>query len=89
MLMAVRFYNWWRAEGLMPAEALRQAQIWVRDSTNKEKADYFKEFLPEFASHKTSEAIATYLYQVLMLRHPNERDFADPYHWAAFGFTGV
>ena len=33
MILATRFYELWRQEGLEPAEALRQAQRWLRDLT--------------------------------------------------------
>jgi len=89
MLLLVRFYELWRDEGLTAVEALRQAQIWVRDTTNKEKADYFKGFLPEFVTNKTPVAVAHELYQNLMFLRLDQRDFAHPFHWAAFGFTGV
>jgi hypothetical protein len=46
MLMA-RFYHFWKHEEYAPDEALRQAQIWLRDSTNGEKLAYYEQFLPE------------------------------------------
>jgi CHAT domain-containing protein len=97
MLLLVRFYDLWRLEGLVPPEALRRAQIWVRDTTNKEKADYFSQFVPALtgaaaggAPNDASPAVAQGLYLELMLDYePDQRDFAHPYHWAAFGFTGI
>ena len=89
LILMARYYDLWREEGLTPFEALRQAQIWVRDSTNKEKADYFKRFLPEFGASKTPSASADSLYGDLGWRKLNDRDFAHPYYWAAFGYTGV
>jgi CHAT domain-containing protein len=41
MLLLVRFYDLWRNQNLPPAVALRQAQIWLRDSTEGELANYF------------------------------------------------
>jgi tetratricopeptide (TPR) repeat protein len=38
MLME-HFYRAWRENGLEPAEALRRAQRWLRDTTNSEKAE--------------------------------------------------
>ncbi len=89
MLLLVRFYDLWRDEGLTPIEVLRQAQLWVRDTTNKEKADYFKGFSSEFAANKTTGAVADELYKELMMRRLEQRDFAHPFYWAAFSFTGV
>ena len=69
----------------------------MRDTTNKEKADYFSQFVPELtggaargAPNSASHAVAQALYLELMLDYkPDQRDFTHPYHWAAFGFTGV
>lgn len=36
-LITDRFYAHWLGEGMEPEQALRQAQIWVRDSTNAQK----------------------------------------------------
>jgi CHAT domain-containing protein len=36
-LLMQKFYNLWRKDKLEPSEALRRAQIWLRDSTNAEK----------------------------------------------------
>ncbi len=95
-LLLVRFYDFWQAEGLQPAEALCQAQRWVRSTTNKEKANYFKAFLPEFAqgqvervTSKAASAAADDLYGALMAQDLEQNTFAHPYYWAAFGFTGV
>ncbi|WP_171974725.1 CHAT domain-containing protein [Leptolyngbya sp. 'hensonii'] len=89
MLLLTRFYDFWRIEGLEIDQALHQAQQWVRDTTNREKADYFKTFLPATAGVKAPAAIAQDLFRSLILKRPNERDFAHPFHWAAFSYTGV
>jgi CHAT domain-containing protein len=36
MLLMVKFYDLWRKQNLAPSEALRQAQIWLRDSPEGE-----------------------------------------------------
>ena len=40
-LLMARFYQLWQAEGHGPQEALRLAQIWLRDATNAEHANRF------------------------------------------------
>ena len=55
MMLMVRFYELWKGDGLEPAEALRQAQFWVRDTSNGEKAQYFKGFLPEFQGERITD----------------------------------
>lgn len=48
MMLMIRFYKFWRKDNLEPAEALRKAQLWVRDTRNGQKAEYFRRFLSEF-----------------------------------------
>lgn len=89
MMLLVRFYNYWRQDGLEPAAALRVAQQWVRDTTNAEKAAYFKTALTEQPSANAPDSTADYLYKQMLLSRPDQRDFAHPFHWAAFSYTGV
>jgi CHAT domain-containing protein len=89
MLLLTRFYDFWRKDGLAMDQALRQAQQWVRDTTNGEKIAYFKDFMPTQSTTKMPASAADYLYKSLILSRPDERDFAHPFHWAAFSYTGV
>jgi CHAT domain-containing protein len=89
-----RFYHLWRINGLEPPEALRQAQIWLRDTTNGEKKAYFRQFLPEFPPignlvTRMPVAVADQLYKRFALEDNEVRAFAHPYHWAAFQYVGV
>ena len=74
MILLTRFYDFWRKENLEPSLALRRAQFWVRDTTTQEKAKYFKPDRPD-------------LFRVLILLPPHE--FAHPFHWSAFSYTGI
>lgn len=89
-MLTARFYHLWQEKNLDPATALRQAQIWLRDSTDGEKMAYFQSELPEFAQLKglPPETAQTF-FQKVVLSDPNDRSFAHPFHWAAFTFTGV
>jgi CHAT domain-containing protein/tetratricopeptide (TPR) repeat protein len=80
MALMVRFYEFWRADGLDPAEALRRAQQWVRDSTNAEKRDRF----PHSAELAGADVPAE-------TRRLWERAHAhrSPYFWAPFVYLGV
>jgi len=89
MMLVIRFYDFWRNEGLLISQALRQAQQWLRDTTNYEKVSYFKASIPELMNVKMPSESARFLYQSVRLADPNARDFAHPFHWAAFYFTGV
>lgn len=93
MLMA-RFYDLWRGEGVEPVHALRQAQQWVRDTTNQEKADYFATHVPELqpsGATKMAAGVAAEFFSEALLHDdgPNAHSFEHPFWWAAFTFTGV
>ena len=67
MMLLTRFYDYWRNDNLEPAIALRQAQQWLRETPDGEKAAYFG----------------------LVSLTPNTRNYAHPFYWAAFSYTGV
>ncbi len=75
MVLISHFYHLWRTHKLEPAEALRQAQIWLRDSTPEQRFAFFRELMPQ----KAIEELEMVLRQ----------DFSHPYHWAGFGYAGV
>ncbi len=76
MVMA-RFYDLWLKEKVEPAYALQQAQIWLRDTTNREKKVYFQQTMPDAFS------------KYFEWQDPDARSFTDPYDWASFTYTGV
>ncbi|GAC1549833.1 MAG: hypothetical protein NVS3B16_23800 [Vulcanimicrobiaceae bacterium] len=101
-LLMARFYERWQFtqcdvapvgdERLTPAAALRDASLWLRDTTNGEKRAYFASFLPEVGdgarAGRMSHASASDFFQTLALEDPAERSHAHPYYWAAFAFVG-
>ncbi|MFF7730855.1 CHAT domain-containing protein [Streptomyces sp. NPDC008001] len=87
MMIMTMFYGYWRADGLPPAEALRRAQQWVRDTTNREKSAFFAAHLD--TSDRFSPAVATAGWEQVVLADPEERTMAAPIFWAAFTFTGA
>jgi len=93
MMLMAYFYESWRKQGMSPPEALRQAQIWMRDTTNREKQEYFemkKTKMPQPEIPKMAYPTANYLERTL-LETPNskQRHYAHPFHWAGFGYMGV
>jgi CHAT domain-containing protein/tetratricopeptide (TPR) repeat protein len=88
MLME-RFYRLWREEGLAPVAALREAQRWLRDTTNREKAEYFKRDTPALAGFRMPEMVAVALFTDRMVQDPDARQFEHPFWWAAFCYTGA
>ncbi|MFD8810769.1 CHAT domain-containing protein [Streptomyces sp. NPDC059627] len=87
MLLMVRFYELWRRSGISPAQALRSAQQWLRDSTNGDKRAFFEEQVR--GTGWMPERVAMACWQQMVLQDPYERSLASPGHWAAFMLTGA
>jgi len=86
-LLMIRFYDYWLGEEkLTPAEALRQAQIWLRDSTKAEKIKYVEK---QGQNTQGTTRIAYNQLRVALNKDSTECKYAHPYYWGAFGFTGV
>lgn len=78
-LLMTRFYQLWKIDGLAPADALQQAQIWLRDLTSARQKVFRAQFLPDSAPHEKSEGDV----------RNDERPFAHPLYWAAFQYVGL
>ncbi|WP_162637660.1 CHAT domain-containing protein [Streptomyces qinglanensis] len=83
-LLMLRFYAEWKTNGHAPASALHAAQRWLRDTTNKEKADCFVPGAP----NGLPPATARDLRRTLIRLEPGRKGFAHPVHWAGFVFVG-
>jgi CHAT domain-containing protein len=85
ILMTI-FFELWRKQGLPPAEALRQAQIILREARySRQSRDYFKGDLSEQTMHFMSSAAIADLFD----KHLQLSDFDHPFFWAAFTYTGL
>jgi CHAT domain-containing protein len=84
-ILMVRFYAEWTSTGDDPAAALRAAQRWMRDSTNKEMAGYFAPASSGALPIETTRP----LWRSLATMDPERRGFAHPAHWAGFVFSGA
>ncbi|WP_381801671.1 CHAT domain-containing protein [Streptomyces niveus] len=78
-LLMVRYYSLFQ-QGAHPAEALRLAQIWMRDSTNDEKA----RLVPGYAGGHVAA-----LGPVARAIWGSARAHSSPYFWAAMRFDGA
>jgi CHAT domain-containing protein len=76
MILLSRFYTLWQTEKMEPPIALRIAQQWLRDAEPIDIIEHCSSFIPDLDRQK--ELICD-----LRL------DYSDPYHWAAFSYTGV
>ncbi len=90
MLLMERFYNLHLKEEMEIPDALRQAQVWLRDVTAGELAQRFAD--EEEALLNTTrlpiETASAYFARFASL-DPSQRPFAHPYYWAAFTFSGA
>jgi CHAT domain-containing protein len=73
-MLMTRFYQYWKHDQLPPAAALRSAQRWLRDSTNGEKADYFKATMHD-TSGPASDSART-LWRAIVRKAPGDRTHA-------------
>ena len=89
-VLMLRFYHGWRIRNLPPAAALQEAQQWLRDTTNGEKADFCESLLPEFGGTGVLDAEAVgAIYRLVVLLPPAGRRYAHPHYWAAFMYSGT
>ena len=84
-----RFYERWRLGGAGPPQALRDAQRWLRDTTNDEKVAYFEEIAQDGDHPMAAAAQEPYELLYRTAADPARRDHESPYHWAAFTCTGA
>jgi CHAT domain-containing protein/tetratricopeptide (TPR) repeat protein len=87
-LLIERFYRSHLEDHLVPAAALRRAQIWLRDGTAGEMslADQWRQMYRVAADQEVKKmAFSNYRY---FERHPQVKPFTSPYFWASFTFTG-
>ncbi|MFD8981526.1 CHAT domain-containing protein [Streptomyces sp. NPDC059564] len=75
-LLMAAFYDCWE-ENAEPSEALRRAQLWLRDSTNQELQERF----PDAVGPGPSGTVPRLLWA-------GTRPYAHPYFWAGFTYTG-
>jgi tetratricopeptide (TPR) repeat protein len=90
MILMLRFYELWRLGGERCDEALRQAQLWVRDSTNAEKLAFARVVANRMAERDgTCGSVAARVASAYEGEEGAARSAAEPYHWAGFGYVGV
>lgn len=75
-----RFYQLWRGNELEPAQALRQAQQWTRDSTNGQKRAALPQIAELAPPHGLTGNALRFWDEACAHTHPR--------HWAAFTCVG-
>jgi tetratricopeptide (TPR) repeat protein len=89
MMLMTRFYKLWRHDEREPCDSLREAQMWVRDTTTEEKRHYLTLLFEQDSIKSVHAAGIRKLIEALSRFDPDGRDFAHPFHWGAFCYTGV
>lgn len=95
MLVMAKFYEY-HLEGdheagllpMLPYQALRGAQQWLRTVTAAELLRKYRERRDSAATDKLQEHASRVVLRLIFLP-PRSRPFADPYHWAPFFFLGA
>jgi len=88
-LLMVKFYDAWRNDNFEPSVALRSAQIWLRDTTVKQKVDYLKLSAEDGSIPQSTAQWFINAFQKTYRDQEDELTFAHPYYWAAFTYTGA
>lgn len=87
-MLMTEFYRCWRQRQMAPSESLREAQRWLRDSTNDEKSDHFAAAAAAGEEWLSATAAEDFL-NLLNGRDPNSRDDASIHAWGAFAHFGA
>lgn len=96
-ILMVRFYAFWRLDSREPPNALAEAQRWVRDSTNREKAEFFEQIIKAAGSISVKDPVlaekaersAMVLSTNLRSWPAEEKSHLHPFYWAAFYYSGI
>jgi CHAT domain-containing protein len=89
MLLMIEFYERWRRRDEGLAEALRQAQRWLRDATNGDLIRRFQAVLDHDGQAWPPRPVVVACVKAVALKDPDRRSFADPVNWGAFTFVGA
>lgn len=87
-LLVSRFFQGHIQEGMRPAEALRAAQLWLRELSVSEYRDLLDAMLAAEPTHKAKQNLLE-LADALANVDPMSRPFAHPYHRGGFALHGA
>lgn len=89
MMLIVRFFDNWRNQQMQPAEALRQAQQWMRRIDDGEKEKYIHPHLNQEDILAGTGITGRRFGNALADESAANTDFSHPFYWAAFAYTGA
>lgn len=81
-ILVTMFYHYWRTEACPPSVALWKAQKWMRETDNRQKAQSILNALQSDTIKETKQCIFNTLAET-------STNYAHPYHWAGFTYTGL
>jgi CHAT domain-containing protein len=88
-LLMVKVYEGLEREGKSKPEALRDAQIWLRDLMAREALTLVRRKEAELSGERMAWADVVPLRRALEWSDPHDHLFAHPYYWAGFQCVGV
>ena len=86
MILMSQFFSYHLQGGFQPAEALRLAQLGLRDLTAEKLADDFAAKRRQAGRYHEQVSAAWRRFAAMK---PEAQPFSHPYFWAAFTFTGA
>jgi len=86
-MLMTEFARRWAAGKLPPGVALRQAQQWLRDTTNTQKRAHWLAALHE--EPRVPADVVEEFVEATSFVEPDDRDHEDPTAWAAFAHLGA
>jgi CHAT domain-containing protein len=89
MLLMTRLHELWTQNDGDPCAALRAAQLWLRDTTNGEKADWWAERSAALREKHARPETLSQVAGALAAEAADERSFQHPFHWAGFVYHGA
>jgi CHAT domain-containing protein len=89
-MLMTDFYRRWRWQKKTPADALRDAQCWLRDTTNEEKRAVWREGEDEGEDERwLPPTVAQAFLEATAYAEPEARDYAAIPAWGAFMHVGA
>lgn len=87
-MLMTDFYRRWRCESRSPAQALQESQAWVRDTTNDEKRETWRQAVADGAAW-LPERVAEDFIEALRYFEGDQCDHAEIRAWGAFAHVGA
>ena len=89
MLLMIRFYELWSGGSISTADALRAAQLWLRDTTDGAFRTYLAAKAGVVSSQNAPPEAVEHLVHALDRTSDSQRSFAHPLAWAGFASFGA